>query len=584
MKKILLIIAVIGSGFMAQSQVICSVQSPVGIAGNYEFTWADPAGGDWGTPDFLIPGTFIEDTLMMADDGTPGLNAQGNPISAEACSPLINDLTGKIAVIYRNVCEFGLKAKNAQDAGAIGVIIINREPGVIAMGGGADGTNVTIPVAFVSDATGALLVNAMATGDVVVFLGNKTGLFNNDAGLTKAASLISKTAGVPSQLAQNGTEFNFEVGTRIYNYGINDQTAVTVTANIDGPSGTPVYNNTVGPITILAGDSADIYPGDVYSFPQFSLAAYPAGRYTLSYTISLGVTDDYDADNTMSADFVVNDSIYSYANLDVTTGLPVSDNGYRPSTNNSTFATCMVIDNPNASRIGVAGIYFSASTSAASLVELTGEEMALNLYKWDDVFTDLNDPGLGFAALNPVAFGFYYYPSDLQSETVYGQFNTPVVLLDNQRYLACVQTVNLNVYLGHDTKTNYLWNESTYLQPISPNESDGTYYASGFGADAISAMALRIFNANELSIEESSTIEGIVYPNPASEVVTVSMDAEGTANLTVTDVTGKVAMQSVVTLVNGKTQVNIAALEAGVYFFNVTLENGKTSQFNVVKK
>ena len=63
---------------------------------------------------------------MMVDDGLPETNAQGNPISAEGCNPLINNLTGKIAVIYRNTCEFGAKALNAQNAGAIGVIIIKN--------------------------------------------------------------------------------------------------------------------------------------------------------------------------------------------------------------------------------------------------------------------------------------------------------------------------------------------------------------------------------------------------------------------------------------------------------------------------
>jgi hypothetical protein len=569
---------------MAQSQVICAVQAPAGIAGNYEFTWADPAGGDWGTPDFLIPGTFVVDTLMMVNDGATGLNAQGNPISAEGCGALLNNLTGKIAVIYRNTCEFGLKAKNAQDAGAVGVIIVNREPGVIAMGGGADGVNVTIPVAFVSDATGALMITQMANGPVVVFLGNKTGLFNNDGGLTKGTSLISKSSGVVSQLAADGTEFNFAIGTRVYNYGIDDQPNATVTATITDPTGATVYSNTVGPIAIISGDSAEFFPGGANSFPNFSLASYTLGRYTLTYSLDLGIGDDYDADNTVSSDFVVNDTIFTYAMIDTVTGLPMTDNGYRPSTNNATFSTCMVIKDPNASRIGVSGIYFSASTATASGVELTGEEMTLNLYKWEDVFEDLNSTTLAFTALNAVTFGYYFYPSDLQGETVYGEFNTQVILEDNQRYLACVQTVNLNVYLGHDTKTNYLMNESYYLQPMTPNESDGTYFAVGFGSDAISSMGLRVFSADELTLDEVAKIEGMAYPNPATEVVTVSMDAEGSAKLKVTDVTGKIALESAVSLVNGKTEVNIAALESGVYIFNVTLENGQTSQFNVVKK
>lgn len=585
MRKLLLTIAVVGSGFMAQSQVICAVQSPAPIAGNYTFTWADPASG-WGCPDFLIPGTFVEDTLVLVNDGTPGTNATfGNLLSEEGCNPSpANAYAGKICVIRRNTCEFGKKAFEAQQAGAVGVIIVNRDPEAIAMGAGADGANVTIPVAMITSTDGDLILNQMLSGYVVAFLGNKTGLFADDAGIMPGSTMISKSYGVPSQLAQNGTEFNFEVGTRVFNYGTADQTNITVTANIDGPGGSSVYNATAGPISIVSGDSVDIFPGGTFSFPQFSLATYPAGRYTLSYTVSIGTTDEYDADNTISSDFVVNDSIFSYAMLDPITNLPVSNNGYRPSTNNSTFSTCLVIDNPNGSRLGAEGIYFSASTGSASGVALTGEEIALNLYRWEDVFTDLNDANLAFNTLNSIAFGYYYYPSDLQGETVYGAFNTPVLLEDGQRFLACAQTVNLDVYLGHDTKTNYLWNEAYYLQPLSPNESDGTYYASGFGSDVPSAMGLKIFNAAELSIEESATLEGVAYPNPATDVVTVSLNAEGAATLTVTDVAGKVAMNNAISMVNGKSEVNIASLEAGVYIFNITLENGKTSQFNVVKK
>ena len=67
MKKILLSLAVIATGFAAQSQVITAGVSPAAIQGNYDFTWADPAGGDWTTPDFLIPGTFVEDTLAIVN-------------------------------------------------------------------------------------------------------------------------------------------------------------------------------------------------------------------------------------------------------------------------------------------------------------------------------------------------------------------------------------------------------------------------------------------------------------------------------------------------------------------------------------
>lgn len=589
MRKLLLSIAVIGLSYIAQSQVICAVQAPAATAGNKTFTWADPASG-WGTPDFLIPGTFIMDTLVLVNDGTPGTNATyGNLLSEEGCvaSPA-NAYAGKICVIRRNTCEFGSKAKFAQDAGAIGVIIINRDNDVISMGAGAEGANVTIPVAMLSSSDGNAILAEMLTGDVVVLLGNKTGLFDDDAGIMPGSTLISKSTGVLSQLSVNGTEFNFDLGTRVYNYGLNDQTNIMVTANIDGPGGSSVYSNTVGPISIVSGDSVDIFPGGAFEFPPFSLATYPAGRYTLTYDLDLGIADEYDGDNLLTSEFVVNDEIFSYAQLDPITNLPVSNNGYRPSTNNSTFSTCMVIENPNASRVGVEGIYFQASTSTG--FALTGEEISLNLYRWEDVFVDLNDAGLAFDNLTSVAFGYYYYPNDstaaaaLQGETVLGAFTLPVLLEDSQRFLACAQTVNLNVFLGHDTKTNYLWNEAQYLQPLTPNESDGTYYASGFGMDTPSSMGLKMFDASEVGIDETAELSVSAYPNPANDKVTISLEGEGDATLTVTDVTGKVAMNNTLTLLNGKSEINISSLEAGVYIFNLTLENGQTSQFNIVKK
>lgn len=581
MRKLLLTISALALTYMSNAQVIVAGVSPQSIVANYTHTWADPASG-WGTPDFNIPGTYVQDTLMLVEDGSTGTNAQGHPVSQEGCNPLINNLTGKIAVIYRNTCEFGMKALNAQNAGAVAVIIINRDPAVIAMGAGASGANVTIPVVMIQNSDGDLIVNQMASGPVVMFLGNKTGLFANDAGISASATLLPKQAIVPALLAQNGTEFNAELGARIYNYGNQPQATVSLNAKITNPAGTIVYDNTVNGLSIASGDSTDIYPGGASTLPQFSLATYPTGTYTLTYTVGLGVADDYDADNVLTTTFTISDSLYSYAQADATTGLPAGGNYYRPSTNNQTFSVCSVINDPNASRLSVEGIFFSGTTSTASGALLTGEEMALYLYKWEDVFTDLNDANLGFTTLTEVASGFYYYPDDLQGETVYGAFTTPANLEDNQRYLACVQTVNLSLYLGHENATNYTWNESYYLQPMSPNESDGTYFAAGFGADVPSSIAMKVGAA--VGINELNTVEGMAYPNPAADVVTISIDGEGAANLTVTDVAGKVAVAKNVNLTAGKAELNIANLEAGVYIFNVVLENGKSAQFNVVKK
>ena len=582
MKKLLLTISAVVLSATTYAQVIAAGISPQSIVANYTHTWADPAGG-WGTPDFNIPNTYVQDTLMVVDDGSTGTNAQGNPISAEGCNPLINDLTGKIAICFRNTCEFGAKALNAQNAGAVGVIVINREPTVIAMGAGASGANVTIPVVMLTLADGLSLIAEMANGPVVMFLGNKTGLFPNDGGISAGAALLPRQALIPSQLAQNGTEYNFDLGARVYNYGNQAQTNMTLTATITNPSGATVYNNQASGISLAPGDSIDVDPTQVNNLPNFSLASYQEGTYTLTYTLGLSDGDDYDADNILTTTFTVTDSLYGFAQADPTTGSPTGGNYYRPSNNNQTFSTCQVIDNANASRIQANGLWFSATTAAASGVTLTGEEMAVYLYKWEDVFADLNDANLAFNTLTEVASGYYYYPDDLQGQTVYGAFANPAALENNQRYLACVQTVNLNLYLGHENSTNLTWNEDYYLQPMTPNESDGTYYPGGFGADLPSSMAVAISD-NEVSISELNTVAGKAFPNPANDIVTVAIEGEGTAQLTVTDVAGKVAMATTLNLAAGQDNVNINTLQSGLYIFNVTLENGKTAQFNVVKK
>ena len=584
MKKLLLAVSVILTSSWAGAQVIVAGVSPQSIVANYAHTWADPA--SWGaTPDFNVPGVFVEDTIMLVEDGSTGLNAQGHPVSQEGCNPLTNDLTGKIAVIYRNTCNFSLKALNAQNAGAVGVIIINRDPDVIGMGAGTDAPSVTIPVVMLTNFDGATLVNEMANGPVVVFMGNKTGLFANDIAISPGAALAPKAGHVHSLLAQNGTEFNFDLGARIYNPGSAPQATVSLNAKITNPTGTIVYDNTVSGLSIVSGDSADVYPGSAFNLPNFSLSSYPAGIYTVTYTANLGGTDEYDGDNTVTYTFTVNDSVFSYAKRDTATNSLSATNFYRPSTNNQTYSICTVINDPNASRVAATGVYFAA-TKATGTTPLDGEEMALYLYTWDDAFTDLNDanfPANNAWTLTEVASGFYYYPSDLQGEVVYGAFTTPYVLADNQRYLACVQSVNLDLYLGYDEQ-NYTWNTDYYLQPMFPNESDGSHFAVGFGSDLPTALGVGLVDKNSIGLAETNVIEGVAYPNPAVDKVTVSIEGEGVASLTITDVAGKVAMVNSINLVNGKSDVNIAGLEAGIYVFNVVLENGKSAQFNVVKK
>ncbi len=117
-------------------------------------------------------GTYIagDSTLGPAVLG-PSISGQIMPVVEQGagtgvgCLPFnaANTLSvnGRIALIDRGVCGFAIKAKNAQNAGAIGVIIANNAAGALAPGG-ADPT-VTIPVLGITQAQGNTLKTALAT-------------------------------------------------------------------------------------------------------------------------------------------------------------------------------------------------------------------------------------------------------------------------------------------------------------------------------------------------------------------------------------------------------------------------------------
>ncbi len=589
MKRILLSISALALTSAAWSQVIVAGVSPASVMGSYEFGvqthegWPGQAGdGTWSlSMDFNIPGTYVEDTLMMVDDGTPGINAQGHLIANEGCSPLQNDLTGKIAVIYRNTCEFGTKILNAQNAGAVAAIIINREPvSNFNMLGGADGLSVTIPAVFLSSIDGEILVNAMGQGPVVCFIGNKIGAFSNDLGSDRAQALISPYGAALTQVFDG-----FDLGIQVYNWGSNNQANVTVNANIVGPGGT-LYDATVGPFNMNSGDTVPIFNGNPVEFPPFDLGGlgnYPLGEYTLTYTLDMGLSDDSPFDNTFVSTFTVNESVLSLAT--VTGGMP--NTGNYPSNSTTEYQSCMFYEEQatlNAELV-IDGVYFVPYIDTNSF-QMAGEEIFINIFEWNDTWVDLDDPGPAtnndwFTDLNQIAYATYYPTSNAESGQVQFAALSPVVsLADNQRYLVCLQTFSDNLVFGYDNSLNYDANQAITRMPISPVHVDGTWYTGGWNGSSTPSIGLHMFDN---SLGENVSLEGKAFPNPANSKVTVVVNASGNADLVVTDIAGHKVMAGKLFLDNGTANVNIDALSSGVYIFNVVMEDGSAAQINVVK-
>ena len=141
------------------------------------FLWSEPPGNALTLNNGDLAGDYV------AQPGNFGANIPSTPLTADlaitvdnvndpndACNPITNgsELDGKIVVIRRGDCEFGFKSKAAQDDGAVAVIIVNNVPGgTIAMGGGAVGGTVTIPVVMVDNIDGEAIITALLAGDTI---------------------------------------------------------------------------------------------------------------------------------------------------------------------------------------------------------------------------------------------------------------------------------------------------------------------------------------------------------------------------------------------------------------------------------
>jgi hypothetical protein len=95
---------------------------------------------------------------------------------ALACDPISNPaaIAGRIALVDRGTCNFTVKVANAQQAGAIAVLVANNEPAGLPGMGGADPT-VTIPSLGITQALGATLRGNLPAPGVNLTLGAPPG-------------------------------------------------------------------------------------------------------------------------------------------------------------------------------------------------------------------------------------------------------------------------------------------------------------------------------------------------------------------------------------------------------------------------
>jgi hypothetical protein len=116
-------------------------------------------------PVLSLPG--VTGDVALAIDAS---NAAG-PSTTDGCTAISTNLTGKIALLDRGTCGFAIKVKNAQDAGAIAVLVADNAAGSPPAGMSGVDPTITIPSVRISLANGNALKSALGSGTVNVTLG-----------------------------------------------------------------------------------------------------------------------------------------------------------------------------------------------------------------------------------------------------------------------------------------------------------------------------------------------------------------------------------------------------------------------------
>lgn len=148
-----------------------TIASPQVLAGNYS---ARQNAFNPGRVDLPVAPAFLQSDLVLYLDNS-GAGSLGCSAPSNAAA-----MNGKIVILYRGSCNFVVKVKSAQDAGAIAVIVVNNTTGEVSMSG--DDASITIPAISITKALGDTIIEQMERSVVNVKLQVESSSFINTDG------------------------------------------------------------------------------------------------------------------------------------------------------------------------------------------------------------------------------------------------------------------------------------------------------------------------------------------------------------------------------------------------------------------
>lgn len=110
-------------------------------------------------------------------------------------------------------------------------------------------------------------------------------------------------------------------------------------------------------------------------------------------------------------------------------------------------------------------------------------------------------------------------------------------------------------------------------------------YTTNVGSNgSVSQGVQQPFEISTLGIDEYPNINLTAYPNPTSDMLTLSVENHDADNLhyQLFDISGKLIKTD--KLVGNQTQINMSSNASGAYFLNITEESKKIKTFKIIRK
>lgn len=590
------------------------------------------------------PGVTGAKNFTIANDGGGASNQWGGAITAPmnnipivkakdslACTALTNTtLAGSFALIYRGDCEFGAKALQAQQKNAAGVIIVNNIPGgPVAMGAGAVGSSVTIPVIMISKDDGDA-INAQLNGGqtVTISITNWGFGFANDLALINLSTPNPHALAIPlSQMGTNNgspSAYNVFTGGIVANVGTADQTNVKIVSTLNftptGGSASLVRKDSVTLAALNAIDSVDI----LGTTSGYQLNATQTGRFDFDYKLTSDAADQQPNNNSGAATLYITDSIFSKGRFDIDRGQPIATNSLRPSP--ATYQVWGSLFYVAKGGYRADKVQYTVATDNSAL---EGQTNNVFLFKWTDGVI-ANDKVMQAGELQLLGFGAKQYGATDSSFDIFtvnlDGFNSPYKpkVEDNSWYWVAVEVAD-NQFMGLDGSCNY-WtravlseNATTPIrEPWAPQHPgaliDIFSTSSGSAPDPnYNIRGIAFYNTNDVDSTNFVSVKGYVpalalhmsknvvtgvgearasigemnvFPNPASDVLNVDVKLKKNAAqvfVTIADAMGKtIQRRSLQQFQQGQLSFPIKGYAAGQYYLILSTESGTEARSFIV--